>query len=615
MLKKSPSKPVESTLRQFTIRFLKPYIGRIGLFFLLIVLATGFSIASILSINNFLQILFSPETQFSNAYSSYIEEVLGKVYDYVLSYGKENALWIFSCLIFVIYLLKDVFTYLALYSISSTRNKIIRNIRNAIFRQYTALSLAFISRYRKGDLLSRINTDIIEYEESVLKALQSFISGFVMVILYLCMLIYIDLWLTLGVLLIFPLFAALVSLISRKLKRDSKNLQQKSALLTSIMEETISGLKIIKSFTAIDLMNNRFRRFNQSYTRLRNKVYRRVDLASPQSEFFGNVMVIGLLLLGSQRVLSPNPTLSAEMFIVYLILFVMIIKPAKDISTSFYSIRKGTGCVSRINEILQSNAYIKEPTDAVEFPVLQKGIRFENVNFAYNKDIPVLRNINITFEAGKTTAIVGASGSGKSTLADLIPKFHSPTDGSLFFDDINSNSLRASDIRANLAIVTQDTILFNDSVENNISFGNGIYTHEDVVRAAQVANAEEFILNLPDGYQTIIGDSGNTLSGGQRQRLSIARAVLRNAPILILDEATSALDTASERLVQDAIARITASRTSIVIAHRLSTIINADKIVVLDAGQVKEVGTHHSLYSKGGIYTRLCDMQELKVDI
>lgn len=496
-----------------------------------------------------------------------------------------------------------------MYLISSTRNRIIRNIRNTLFKQYTNLSIAFLSRYRKGDLLTRINTDAIEYDENVLKSLQSLVSGFVMIIIYLGTLLYIDWQLTLLTLVIFPVFSALVSLISRKLRRDSKTLQQKSAFLTSMIEETISGLKIIKSFTAIDIMNNRFRHFNNSYTRLRNKVYRRVDMASPQSEFFGNVMVIGLLLLGSQRIISVTPTLSAEMFIVYLIMFALIIKPAKDIATSFFNIRKGTGCVSRMNEILLADNYIKEPKTASMFPSLTTGIRFEDVCFEYNDGIPVLRNINITFEANKTTAIVGASGSGKSTLIDLIPKFYSPQSGSIFFDGVSIEDLAAKDIRSHIAMVTQDTILFNDSVAANISFGSNDYSREEIVRAAKIANAEEFILNLPQGYDTIIGDRGNTLSGGQRQRLSIARAVLRNADILILDEATSALDTASERLVQEAINRVTTNRTAIVIAHRLSTIIAADKIIVMDKGEIKEVGNHQSLYAKGGIYTHLCDLQ------
>ncbi|MDR0790806.1 MAG: ABC transporter ATP-binding protein/permease [Bacteroidales bacterium] len=600
-----------NTVSRFTYRFLKPYIGNIILFFALTLFATLFSIASILSVSNFLQVLFGTQSDIPMANPSFVEDILAQVYRYAITYGKVNALWIFSGLIFVIYLLKDVFTYLAMYFISSTRNKIVRNIRNALFKQYTTLSIAFLSHYKKGDLLSRTSTDVIEYDESVLKSLQSLIAGIVMVVLYFCVLMYIDWRLTLLTLAIFPVFAALVSLISRKLKRDSKHLQQKSALLTSMIEETISGLKIIKSFTAIALMNKRFAHFNQSFTRLKTKIYRRVDAASPQSEFFGNCMVIGLLLLGSQRVIGTTPTLSAEMFVVYLILFVLIIKPSKDIATSFYNIRKGAGCVSRMNEILLSKAYINEPKNASSFPLLETGIRFDNVNFEYNADTPVLRNINVLFEAGKTTAIVGASGGGKSTLVDLIPKFYSPTSGSIFFDNININSLKAKDIRDNLAIVTQDTILFNDTIANNISFGNDTFSKEDIISAAQIANAEEFILSLPDAYQTIIGDSGNMLSGGQRQRLSIARAVLRNAQVLILDEATSALDSTSERLVQEAITRITSNKTSIIIAHRLSTIIHADKIIVIDQGEIKEVGNHQSLYAKGGIYTRLCDMQEI----
>ncbi|MDR1725976.1 MAG: ABC transporter ATP-binding protein/permease [Bacteroidales bacterium] len=609
----------KAEVRSFTLRFIKPYVGNILLFFLFTIFATIFSIASILSVSNFLQILFDSKSLLPVTNPSFIEEILDKLYSYIISYGKLNALWIFSGLIFTIYLLKDVFTYLSMYIISSTRNKIVRNIRNSMFKQYTGLSISFISHYRKGDMLSRINTDVTEYDESVLKSLQSLITNIITVVLYLVVLIYIDLRLTLLALVIFPVFATLVSFISHTLKRDSKHVQQKLGLLTSIIEETISGLKIIKSLTAIELMNKRFQQFNLSYTRLRNKIYRRVDLASPQSEFFGNCMIIGLLLFGSLRVISEPPTISAELFIVYLILFVLVIKPVKDISASFYNIRKGEGSVFRMNEILLSQNYIAEPNNTVHFPLLQEGIHLKNINFEYNSDMPVLKNINVIFEAGKTTAIVGASGSGKSTLIDLISKFYSPNSGTILFDNIDIKSLKAKDIRDNLSIVTQETILFNDTIANNISFGNNNFTRTDIIHAAQIANAEEFILNLPQQYDTIIGDSGNILSGGQRQRLSIARAVLRNTPILILDEATSALDTISEKLVQDAINKLcmneinnTRVRTTIVIAHRLSTIIHADKIIVIDNGEIKETGNHNTLYSLGGIYRKLCDMQELK---
>ncbi|MFA6806581.1 MAG: ABC transporter ATP-binding protein, partial [Bacteroidales bacterium] len=518
-------------------------------------------------------------------------------------------LFIFGALIFIIYFFKDVFTYLGSFIIASVRNRMVRNIRNKLFQKYVSLPLSYINTHRKGDLLSRISNDVIEYDENVLRSIMSLFSGIITVLLYFTVLLYIDYQLTLTVLLVFPIVSGLVSLISRNLRNSSKHLQQKNSNLVSIIEQTISGLRIIKSHTAIEMMNERFVNFNASYTRLRNGIYRRVDLASPISEFIGNSMLIGLLLFGSSSVISSSPTISPELFIVYLVLFTLIIKPAKDIPTSFFNIKKGRASIDRIVDILEIENKIIEPNHPIAFPSLEKGIIFNNVSFSYIEE-PILKNINIIFEKGKTTAIVGASGSGKSTLIDLIPKFYEPSHGEIFFDCINSRDIHSKEIRNQISIVTQDTILFNDTIFNNITFGFN-YSLEEVVDAAKIANAHEFIESLPQGYYSMIGDRGSTLSGGQRQRLSIARAILKNSEILILDEATSALDTENERLVQDAISRITIGRTSIIIAHRLSTIVNADKIIVLEKGEVKEIGTHRELIGINGIYSKLCKMQEV----
>lgn len=597
--------------KYFTWRFAKPYTVRIIIYFILVCLATIFSIASILSASSFLEVLFSDgSTKNVVSNPSLLDDALNQLYGSIISFGRVKALYIFGALIFVIYFFKDIFTYLSSFVISSVRNRMIRNIRNKIFEKYVSLPLSYINTHRKGDLLSRLSNDVIEYDENVLKSMLSLLGGIITVILYFIVLLYIDYELTLTVLVVFPIVSGLVSLISKSLRRSSKHLQQKNANIISIIEQTISGLRIIKSHTAIELMNEKFVHFNGSYTRLRNGIYRKVDLASPLSEFFGNCMLIGLLLFGSSRVLSSSAVLTPELFIAYLVLFTLIIKPAKDIPTSFFNIKKGKASIDRIVEILEIKNEIKEPSSPKPFPYLSKGITYNNVSFSYT-DTPVLKNINLIFEKNKTTAIVGASGGGKSTLIDLIPKFYEPTSGNIFFDDINSKDILSKDIRDKIAIVTQDTILFNDTVVNNITFGFNNYTLEQVKEAARIANADEFIQLLPDGYNTIIGDRGASLSGGQRQRLSIARAVLKNAEILILDEATSALDTSNERLVQDAISRITVSKTSIIIAHRLSTIVNADNIIVLDNGEIKEEGTHKELIAMNGIYTKLCKMQEV----
>lgn len=595
--------------KNFTKNNLKPYTGSIILFFALMCMATLFSIASILSVSNFLQILFDTPTD-AVENPSQLEIILNKVYDYCLSFGKHKALWLFAAIIFVIYFLKDLFTYLASYFIGSTRNKIIRNIRNRLFKQFSTQTIGFISKYKKGDLLSRVSNDITEYEQNVLQSLQTLIVNIISVILYFSVLLYIDYKITLLVLLVFPPVAGIVSFFSRKLKRSSKHMQQKSSHLTSILEETISSLRIIKSFNAIEEMNNRFRNFNTSYTRLRNKINRRVNLASPQSEFFGNCLVIGILLAGARNVICSPVLMSADMFIVYLIIFSLLIKPAKDISTSFYNIKKADAAKNRICEIIYANNTIIEPENPINLEQINQGITIKNLNFAYEKT-PVLNSINIFFKKGENTAIVGASGSGKSTLIDLIMKFYNTEENTIFFDDVPINKIRSSQVRKHIAIVTQETILFNDSVKNNISFGDNSFSEEEIISAAKTANAHEFITKLPQGYDTIIGDRGSTLSGGQRQRLAIARAILRKCEILILDEATSALDTISEHYVQDAINNLSKQKTIITIAHRLSTIKNCDKIIVMDKGFVKEVGTHNELISKKGIYHQLCKLQEL----
>lgn len=597
--------------KYFNWTFAKPYIVNIILYIILVCLATIFSIGSILSASNFLSVLFQEgisNTPIVNP--SVLDNLLNNVYGNIIAFGKEKALLIFGILIFIIYFLKDIFSYLAAFIISSVRSRMLRNIRNMLFKKYISLPLSYINTHRKGDLISRISNDIIEYDENVLKSIISFLSAIITVILYFLVLLYIDYKLTLVVLIVFPIVSAFISLISRSLRSSSKHLQQKNSNLVSIIEQTISGLRIIKAHTAIEMMNERFVHFNASFTRLRNGIYRKVDLASPMSEFFGNTMLIGLLLFGSSRVISYSPTLSPEIFIVYLVLFTLIIKPAKDIPTAFFNLKKGKASIERIVEILEIENKIKEPNNPIPFPNFDKGIIFNNVSFAY-LDKLVLKNINIVFEKGKTTAIVGSSGSGKSTLIDLIPKFYQPTEGEILFDNINSCDILSNQIRNQISIVTQDTILFNDTVINNITFGFENYTLEQVKNAAKIANAHQFIESLPDGYNTIIGDRGSNLSGGQRQRLSIARAILKNSEILILDEATSALDTENERLVQDAISKITIGKTSIIIAHRLSTIYNADKILVLDKGEIKEVGTHKELISINGIYSKLCKMQQV----
>lgn len=594
--------------KKFLRKFIKPYSGSYVLYSFLVVLATIFSIASILSLNNFLQILFATS---SAKTPSLLGDLLNSVYGFFLAMGKSKALIYFTLLILFVYLLKDLFSWVAQSQIGSTRNLIIRDIRSALFDKFSSQDVSYISKFQKGDLLSRFSSDILELEETVLKAIQTMINSIVVVFMYLVMLFYIDPFLTMVALILFPLVAILTSMLSRKLRHSSRRLQDHNANLVARIEETIGGIRIIKALQAIDYVNAKFQLFNEKYTLLRNKVYRRVDLASPQSEFFSSIVVSFLLLLGSYKIFYGTH-LSSTMFVVYLILFILIIKPAKDASTAYYNLKRGTAAMNRILEVVDSENEIKEPENLIKFPKLQKGITFKNVSFAYTNNNEVLQDINIVFEKGKTTAIVGSSGSGKTTIIDLIEKFYQlqPDSGEIYFDDVPISSLTGCEVRKHIALVAQDTVLVNDTVANNIAFG-GEYTYKQIFDAALKANAVEFIEQLPEKMQTNIGDKGEKLSGGQKQRISIARAVLKHAPILILDEATSALDTESERKVQNALDMISKNHTTIVVAHRLSTIKNADKIIVLDNGKVREQGTHEELYRNKDMYYNLYQMQQI----
>lgn len=595
--------------KKFVTRYTKPYIPRYGVYVLLVVLMSFFSICSILSINNFLQILFADNASNIVAKTE-LDELLNKIYSFFLVYGKQNALIYFTFIILLVYFLKDLFEWLSAYYMGCTRNRITRHIRGRLFDRFISQDLSFYVKHKKGDLLSRISTDVIEYDEMVLKSIQTIINSLVVVLMYLLILFYIEWKLTIVTILLFPLVALLTSVVSRKLKQYSKKLQATNGFIVSLIEQTVGGLRVIKSLTAIEHVNKYFGKVNKDFTVLRNKVYRMIDLASPFSEVVSGVVVGVLLLVGSNSVLNEH-TITSTMFIVYLILFILIIKPAKDASTAFYNMKKGSACMDRIIEIESSVNTIEEPSTPLDFPKLSRAIEFKDVCFSYVKGQEVLHHVSCVFEKGKTTAIVGASGGGKTTIIDLIEKFYEPDSGKILFDDVSSSDLHSRDIRDNISIVGQDTVLVNDTVANNICFGDKGYTIEQIKEAARIANAEEFIVCLPEGYNTNIGDKGDRLSGGQKQRIAIARAVLRNSPILILDEATSALDNKSESLVQQALDNVSKGRTLISIAHRLSTIQNADKIIVLDNGRIVEQGTHEQLTALHGLYFNLSMMQKL----
>lgn len=599
----------------FTSQRLKRYWFRMLLFVLLAALGVLFTMATALSVADFLKLLFNDSTiPTTPNQGNLVAQGLESLYVWLIAFGQRKAIIYFSLLVFASYTLKNVFTYFAAVEMSIIRSKVVRDVRNEMFQKSMSLNMSYYTTTRKGDMLSRFGSDMVEYEENVINSIQTLVNSVVNLLLYLSMLFYINIKLSLFVLCMLPVVAFVISGITRHLRRTSEELQERGSLLMSLMEETMMGLKIIKAYTAIDFSNRRFRIQNKSYTDLRVKVYRRVDMASPVSDFLGNVIVIGILLFGSHLVMSGDNGLTAELFISFIMMFVLMISPAKELTTAISQIKKGRGCEERLSQLLQGEE--ENRGGELVFDGLKESIEFRNLNFSYGtvtdgERKEVLTGINLTIPRGRKVALVGSSGSGKSTLADLVSRFYAVDRGQLLVDGKPISDYSLSSLRQHIGVVAQDTLLFNDTVSANIAFGMEGATFGQIVEAAKVANAHDFIEKLPQGYDTNIGDKGDCLSGGQRQRLSIARTVLRHPDILILDEATSALDTESERLVQQALDQVLEGRTAIIIAHRLSTIKNVDEIVVLEQGKIIERGTHAQLMDKGGRYKELVDLQQL----
>ena len=598
----------------FTLRNLKPYSARMALYTLLVVLSVVFTMSTALSVADFLKILFGEnESQMPSV--NLVAQALSGLYEWLITFGRKEALILFSVIIFVLYSLKNIFGYLAAIQVAVIRTGVVRNLRNSLFRKAMRLPLSYHDRARKGDIMARFSSDMVEYEESVLGSLQSLLSSTISMVLYLAMLVYLNVKLTLFVLLMLPLVALVVAGLARRLKRNSQEVQEMNSRLISITDETMGGLKVIKSYNAIDFSNHRFRQYNREYTRKRNAMYRRIDAASPVSEFLGSVIVICILLFGSWLVMNGDNGLTADLFISYVMLFVLMIPPAKDLTTAFSQMRKGRACAERIEEFLgEEEEKWKTESEGQKVESGKQGetaVELRHVNFSYNEGVQVLHDINISVPRGTTLALVGASGSGKSTIADLICRFYEITDGQILLDGEPIDAMSLTELRSCIGVVAQDTLLFNDTVAANIAFGRPEASKEEIENAARAAQAHEFIITLPQGYQTNIGEGGGMLSGGQRQRISIARALLRNPKLLILDEATSALDTENERLLQSTLGEVLKGRTAIVIAHRLSTVTGADNIVVLDHGRIVEQGSHDELMALGGRYKQMVLLQSL----
>lgn len=598
-------------------RYIGPYKMMVFWTFLFNILSALFSVLSMALMIPVLEIIFNQSEDVTTLMPWTLDTkvIINNFYYYVtdikLTYGQGSAL-LFSGLFMVIgTAFKCGTAYLASYTSIGLRNHMILDVRNQIFAKILSLPVGFFSNERKGDILQRATGDVNEVESSVVSSIDMFLKNPILIIVYLVAMLYMSPQLTLFAFILLPVAGTIIGRIGKSLKKQSREGQDKMGELLGILEETISGLRVVKAFNAEKRTERLYSREASNYCEIAKRLSRRRDLAHPISELLGTVVVIIVVWFGGSLILSGEGSLSVAAFLAYLGVFYQIINPAKAFSSALYSIQKGMAAMERIDKILLADDKIFENSNGLEIKGLTSEIEYRNVTFSYTGEIDVLKNVSLTIPKGKMVALVGQSGSGKSTFVDLLPRFWDIQKGNIFIDGKDVKEYRLHDLRGLMGNVNQEALLFNDTIFNNIAFGVEHATQEQVELAAKVANAHDFIMASENGYQTVIGDRGSKLSGGQRQRLSIARAVLRNPDILILDEATSALDTESERLVQDALEKLMANRTSLVVAHRLSTIRNADLICVFHEGQIVEQGTHDELIAKNGYYRKLHDMQSL----
>lgn len=600
------------------LRYFRPYKRLLLLAVVSNLLMSLFLVVSIPVLQPFLQILFdipgksaAPQAlSEATGFRAVEEAVSGYFADLVRTHGRERALlWVCGLLVFT-FLGKNLFRYLSLYFLAPVRNGVVRDLRNRLVAKILELPLSYFSDARKGDLMSRASADVQEVDSSIIGVVESVAREPIVILGSLAFMLYVSPTL-LGFALLLMLFSGIViGRLGLALRRQSKDAQSNLGMVSAILEETLSGLRIIKGFNAQRWQQARYERENARYAALLTRISRRRDLASPLSEFLGIVAVAIILWFGARQVFSGEMT--APTFITFLYAFYNIIEPAKHLSAASYSIRKGLGALERVEALLAEAVSIRDSEGAQSVQTFERAIEFQNVSFRYpNAEGYALKGVNLIIPKGKVIALVGASGAGKSTLADLLPRFYDVTEGRILLDGVDIRQLRIRDLRALMGIVSQEAILFNDTVRNNIAFGLEGVSDADIEAAAKAAHAHEFITALPNGYDTNIGERGTKLSGGQRQRLTIARALLRNPPILILDEATSALDSESEKIVQAALNRLLQNRTALVIAHRLSTVQHADEILVLDQGQIVERGGHDELIQQSGIYRNLVALQAL----
>ena len=597
-------------------RFVHPYKRYVVLAFVFNVLGALFGAFQFATIQPVLGVLFKTQNivakpaEWALSIGSIKDNILYQLGNIIQNFGAEKALIYIGIFLIIMVFLKVLFTYLALYALVPLRNGVVRDIRNQIYLKILHLPIGFFSEERKGDIIARMTGDVQEIDNSIMSSLEMLLKEPMIIIFSLMFMIYMSWSLTLFVFILLPVVGYLIGKVGKSLKKPSMRGQNKMGELLSTIEETLSGLRIIKAFNAENKVREYFKKQNSEYYNIMNGLMWRRYLAHPMSEFLGTGVIVIVLWYGGRLVLNHNSNLTPEGFITYLVFFYSIINPAKSFTTAFYAIQKGLASMDRIDKVMLAENNIVNKPDAVSVKEFKHSIEYRNVRFKYIDD-EVLKNVSLTIGKGKTIALVGQSGSGKSTFVDLLPRFWDIQSGNILVDGIDIRDYKIADLRGLMGNVNQDPILFNDTFFNNISFGVETATMDQVMAAAKVANAHDFIASSPDGYQTNIGDRGGKLSGGQRQRISIARAVLKNPPILILDEATSALDTESEKLVQEALENLMMNRTSIVIAHRLSTIKKADLICVFHEGEIVERGTHEELLAIAGIYRKLHSMQNL----
>ncbi|WP_028891904.1 ABC transporter ATP-binding protein [Tenacibaculum sp. 47A_GOM-205m] len=600
------------------IKYAIPYKKYGYLNILFNILYALFSTLSFLVLMPMLEVIFKPDApkitkeptfQGITNIIGYFKEFISYHITEIAGDDKSKALMVVVGLVIITFFFKNIFNYLAMYFITFLRNGVLKDIRNDLYKKILELPISYFSEKRKGDTMARIGTDVLEVQYSFLSILLMIVREPLTIIFTITAMIAISFKLTIFVFIFIPISGYVISLIGKSLKRQSDNVQKEQGYFLSLLEETLGGLKVIKGFTAENEFQQKFEKSTSRFFRYRNNLVNRTNLSSPTSEFLG-IGVIAILLWYGGKLVITEGSLGGEEFIVYMGLAYNILTPAKEISKASYSIKKGNAAAERILEVLETENPLKDVPNAIDKTTFDSEISINNISFKY-EDNYVLKDFSLSIPKGKMVALVGQSGSGKSTIANLLTRFYDVNEGTIEIDGTDIKNIKKHSLRQLEGLVTQDSILFNDTVKNNITLGIEGKSDEEIIEAAKIANAHEFIKDLPNGYDTNIGDGGNKLSGGQKQRLSIARAVLKNPPIMILDEATSALDTESEKLVQDALEKMMQNRTSIVIAHRLSTIQKADLIVVMLKGKIVEQGTHEELILKSGIYKKLVEMQSL----